>query len=265
MNLKGKTILITGASSGIGESFAYLLASKGAHTVLVARSKAKLDQIAQEIQDKYQVNAWVYQKDLGIVSSAQELYQEIKGDGVDVDIIINNAGFGKWGKFEEFSLETYTSMIQLNINSLMELCYLFIEDFKEKSESGIINVGSTASFIPVPYSSVYAATKSFVLYFTEGLVGEFADTNIRISCLCPGSTASNFSAVADPNKQADTSTTNSLSSDEVARLGLEAFQAGKHYVVTGRRMQLKIFKFLSRKRVITLIADYWKKLLGLEK
>ena len=264
MNLIDKTVLVTGASSGIGKSFAYILASKGANLVLVARSKDKMETIAQEIQEKHAVQTAVYQKDLSKVNASQELYDQLKADQVNVDVLINNAGFGKWGKFEAFSLATYHDMLQLNINALMELCYLFIEDFKQKPESGIINVGSTASFIPVPYSSVYAATKSFVLNFTEGLVGEYADSSIKITCLCPGATSSNFANVADEHQHSDTSNQQGyLSSDEVAQQGLDAFLAGKHYVVTGRRTQLLLFKFLSRKRVIDMIANYWKKRLGL--
>jgi short-subunit dehydrogenase len=263
MNLSGKTVLVTGASSGIGESFAYLLATKGANLVLVARTKSKLDDIAKNIEEKHQVKVAVYQKDLGVPNASQELYDQIQKDQVEVDILINNAGFGKWGKFEEFCLEQYHNMIQLNITALTELCYLFLEDFKKRPAAGIINVGSTASFIPVPYSSVYAATKSYVLFFTEGLVGELADTNITVSCLCPGGTASNFATVADSSGKADVSDTKMMSPDEVAKMGLDAFLAKKHYVITGRKTQITLFKFLSRKRVITMVADFWKKRLGL--
>ena len=263
MNLNGKTALVTGASSGIGEAFTYLLASKGAHVVLVARTEAKLQTIAEDIQSKYQVNASIYAKDLSAVNASQELYDQLKADEVAIDLLINNAGFGKWGQFESFSLEEYSRMIQLNVTALMELCYLFLEDFKQKPEAGIINVGSTASFIPVPFSSVYAATKSFVLNFTEGLVGELSSTNVIVSCLCPGGTASNFANVADAHNTAAAAADDLKSSEEVAKLGLDAFLAKKHYVVTGRRTQLQIMKFLPRKRVINMIADYWRKRLGL--
>lgn len=262
MNLKNRTALVTGASSGIGKSFAYLLASKGMHLVLVARTLSKLEEIAQDIQDQYQVKVQVYKKDLSELDAPKSLYDQCKLDGLDVDLLVNNAGYGKWGKFEDFSLEEYSKMIQLNITSLMDLCYLFLEDFKQKPETGIINVGSTASFIPVPYSSVYAATKSFVLNFTEGLVGELSSTNIKAFCLCPGGTESNFANVANESG-VDTTTVKLMSSDEVAQIGLTAFLAGKHYVVTGRRFQILLFKFMSRKRVLSMIADYWRKRLNL--
>ena len=263
MNLQGKTVLITGASSGIGKSFAYLLASKGANPVLVARSKVKLEAIAEDIKNNYQVTAYAYQKDLSQFNASQELYEQLKENQIDIDVLINNAGFGKWGKFESFSVEEYRSMIQLNVTALMELCYLFIEDFKKKPVAGIINVGSTASFLPVPYSCVYSGTKSFVLNFTEGLVGELAATNIIVSCLCPGGTESNFSTVADAHNKVDHSNDNLMSADEVAQRGLDAFLAKKHYVLTGRKTQIQIMKFLPRRRVINMVATYWQKRLGL--
>lgn len=263
MELKGKTVLITGASSGIGKSFAYLFASKGSNVVLVARSVAKLNDIAEDIRERHKVTALAYPKDLSQQGASEELYEQLKSDGVDTDILINNAGFGKWGRFEDFSLADYSSMVQLNIHALMELSYFFIEDFKQKGEAGIINVGSTASLLPVPYSSVYAATKAFALSFTEGLVGEYRSTNISITCLCPSGTESNFNAVANFNKHPDNSTAELMSSDKVASLGLEAFLKGKHYVVTGRKTSIFLARILSRKRILTMVGDYWKKRLGL--
>lgn len=263
MQLNNKSVLVTGASSGIGASFAYLLASKGANLILVARTLSKLEAIATEIRDKYQVAVHVIQKDLSVPQSAKALYDEVKNQQIEVDILINNAGFGKWGRFESFSTEEYEQMIQLNITSLTELCYFFLEDFKNKPEAGLINVGSTASFMPVPYSGVYGATKTYVLNFTEALVGELADTNIRVFCLCPGATESNFSAVADAHQATDYANEEMMSSDEVARLGLEAFLGSKHYVLTGRQMQIRMMKLLPRKRVIDMIAGFWKKRLNL--
>lgn len=263
MNLNGKTALVTGASSGIGEAFAYLLAQKGMNLVLVARTESKLESIAEAIQQNNGVAVHVYAQDLSVTDSGKTLYDKVKADQVEVDLLINNAGFGKWGKFEAFSLKEYQQMVQLNVTSLMDLCHLFIEDFKQRPEAGIINVGSTASFVPIPYSAVYAATKAFVLSFTEGLVGEFADTNISITCLCPGATSSNFANIASSGSDATDSSVEYKSSAEVAQIGLDTFLAKKHYVMTGRTLQLKVMKFFSRKRVISMVADYWKKRLGI--
>ncbi|HAP61755.1 MAG TPA: hypothetical protein DCR93_20390, partial [Cytophagales bacterium] len=169
MNFTNKTVLITGASSGIGKSFAYQLAAQGAHLILVARSLSVMEEIAADIKAKHQREVHVIQKDLSAVGSAAELHQEVLARSLSVDVLINNAGFGKWGKFESFAWDDYQRMNQLNTTSLVELCYVFLEELKAKPEAGIINVGSTASFIPVPYSSVYGATKAFVLSFSEAL------------------------------------------------------------------------------------------------
>jgi short-subunit dehydrogenase len=260
MNLKEKTALITGASSGIGKSFAYLLASKGTHLILVARSEGKLEEISQDIKGKFAVNVSVYRSDLGQVGAAKVLYDQLKADDQPVDLLVNNAGFGKWGDFEEFSLAEYQNMVQLNVTSLMDLCYLFFEDLKKRPEAGIINVGSTASFLPVPYSAVYAATKAFVLNFTEGLVGELEGTNVKAFCLCPAGTATNFANVASDGK--DDATENMKTPDEVAQEGLRAFLSGKHYVITGRKTSVLMTKVMSRKSVIKMVSRYWKKRLG---
>jgi len=141
---------------------------------------------------------------------------------------------------------------------MTDFCYLFIEDFKQKPQAGIINIGSTASFVPVPYSSVYGASKAYVLSFTEGLVGELEGTNVTVSCLCPGATATNFADVASDGKE-DTVSGDDKSPDEVAQAGLDAFQSGKHYVVTGRTTTLFFTRFLPRKRVLSMVADMWRK------
>ncbi|MEL6538840.1 MAG: SDR family oxidoreductase [Bacteroidota bacterium] len=263
MNFTNKTVLITGASSGIGKSFAYLLAAQGAHLILVARTLNVLEEIAEDIRSKHQREVHIIRKDLSAVGSAAELYQEVQGRSLTVDVLINNAGFGKWGKFEDFPWDDYQRMIQLNTTSLVELCYLFLDQLKAQPEAGIINVGSTASFIPIPYSGVYGATKGFVLSFSEAMTGELAGTKITVSCLCPGGTESNFSKVADPSQSADLSNTNYLSSDEVAQIGIDAFEAKKHYVITGRKSQLTLMKFMSRKRIVAMVASYWRKTLNI--
>ncbi len=257
MKLQGKTALVTGASSGIGKSFAYLLASKGMNLVLVARSLDKLEAIGKDIESKHQVVVKAYKQDLSLPNAAKALYEQVKEGNQGIDLLINNAGFGKWGAFNEFSMEDYQSMIHLNVTSLTELCYLFLPDLRKKSEAGIINVGSTASLLPVPFSSVYGATKSFVLYFTEGLVGELSDTNVKVSCLCPAATATNFNHVAS---NATVANDDSMKSpDAVAKEGLDGFLAGKHYTVTGRKSVILLTRLLSRKRVLMMVAAAWKK------
>lgn len=258
--LKGKTALITGASSGIGKSFAYLLAKSGTHLILTARSEDKLRQITEDIRQQFGVNAHYYLSDLSKPDAAQQLYDVIKGDGYSPNLVINNAGFGKWGPLHEFSMNDYQDMIQLNVTSLTELAYLYLADFQQQGEGGLINVGSTASFLPVPFASVYAASKSYVLSFTEGLVGEYEGTGVKVSCLCPGGTDTNFANVA--NEEISVADVKMKTPDEVAQEGLDGFLAGKHYVLTGRKFQIQLMRFLSRKRVINMVATAWKKRLA---
>ncbi|MEO1653801.1 MAG: SDR family NAD(P)-dependent oxidoreductase, partial [Bacteroidota bacterium] len=153
-------------------------------------------------------------------------------------------------------------MLQLNINSLTELCYLFLDDLRKKPEAGIINVGSTGSFVPVPYSAVYGASKSYVLYFTEALVGELSGSNVKVFCLCPSATDTDFNRVANDavsNKGVDMK-----SPDEVAREGIDAFlSSGKHYVLTGRKSMLLMIKVFSRKKIIQMVTKAWRKRLGM--
>lgn len=261
MQLNGKTALVTGASSGIGKSFAHLLAGQGTDVILVARSQDKLTAIAVDIQNRYGISATVIQQDLGKPGAAKELFDQVQAQGLDVDLLINNAGFGKWGGFNQFSLEEYQQMIQLNITALTELCYLFLPLMKDKSEAGIINVGSTASLIPVPYSAVYAATKSYVLFLSEGLVGELEGSSVKVHCLCPAGTDTNFANVASDGREQEVSS-DMKTPDEVAKEGLAAFLADKHYVVTGRKFSIWMTRFLSRRRVVAMVANMWRKRLA---
>ncbi|MEL7123023.1 MAG: SDR family oxidoreductase [Bacteroidota bacterium] len=259
MKLEGKTALITGASSGIGKSLAYLLASHKMNVALVARSKDKLQEIAVDIEKKYSVSTWTLKKDLSKPNAGKELYEELRILNVKVDLLINNAGFGKWGGFEEFTLEEYQNMVQLNITALMDLTYLFLPDLKQRTEAGVINVASTAALLPVPFASVYAATKFFVLGFSEGLYGELDGTNVKVHCLCPGGTATNFNDVASSGKIGNSNGPDQLTPDEVAQQGIDAFLAGKHYHVTGRKLSILMTRFMPRKSVVKMVAKAWKK------
>ena len=259
--LTGKTALVTGASSGIGLALARSLAARGTNLIITARSENKLDEIAAELR-KSGIDVQVFVGDLSQRGSAEHLFKQVTDAGLRVDLLINNAGFGKWGDFLDVNLEQYTDMLQLNINTLTELCYLFIPDMLKRGEGGIINVGSTASFVPVPFASVYSASKAYVLLFTEALQGEYGDRGIKAMTLCPGGTASNFAAVAQPNSKIDFG--NYDTPEFVAETGLEAFLKGDLYVITGRRnKRIAILpRILSRKRVLKIVGNAWKKQLG---
>ncbi|MEO1256612.1 MAG: SDR family oxidoreductase, partial [Bacteroidota bacterium] len=187
-----EVILITGASSGIGYDMAKVLAKKGYNLAITARRKDRLERLQAELQAKHNVNIHVFTADLSKTENAKKLYKEVRSKGLVISKLVNNAGFGGYGAFSQTNLETELDMIQLNISSLVCLTKLALEDMKEANKGSILNVGSLLSFFPFPYYAVYAATKAFVLSFSEALRSELSETKISVSVLCPGPTETEF-------------------------------------------------------------------------
>ena len=184
--------LITGASSGIGEEFARALAKRRRNLVLVARSKQKLEALAGEFRDSQGIRAEPMEFDLSLPGAAFHLNERLRGRGLKIDLLVNNAGFGARGKFWELSPERQAQMLRLNIQALVELTNLLLPPMVEERRGGVINVASTASFQPVPYITVYAATKAFVTSFSEALAEELRPYGVIVVTLCPGGTKTNF-------------------------------------------------------------------------
>lgn len=229
-SFKGTTALITGASSGIGEAFAHRLAAReGTNLILTARSEDKLKRLAKALSEKYGVSIHVFPGDLSHEDMPLQLYDQVRNKGLSVDLLINNAGFGKWGRFLAEDYKTYQEMLRLNINSLVGLTYLFIPEMLKKGNGGVINVASTAAFQPVPYIATYSASKAFVLSFSEALYGEYKNSGLTILALCPGYTSTNFFAEA----HADTSGLSFETPEEVADAGINAFIKGRNYHISG--------------------------------
>jgi len=224
---KGKTILITGASSGIGEAFANTLDKLGAKLILTARSKDKLEQMVSSMN-----NAVSIPGDLSKKEFPQELYAKVNEMKLKVDILINNAGFGYSGKFLDNSMENYNEMINLNICSLTHLTHLFMKDMLENKSGGIINISSLASFQPIPFFSIYAATKAFVTSFTLSLYEEYRGRNIKILGVCPGYTKTNFNKRAQMNSVPVAGYL--MSSQEVVDQSLKAYKKGRFLIINGK-------------------------------
>ena len=222
---QNKTILITGASSGIGLEFANQLNEFGAKLIITARNKDKLNELAENYQ-----GATVIPGDLSDKTFPSQLYNEIQSKGLDVDILINNAGFGSIGKLLKSDLETYERMVQVNITALTQLSHLFISDMVEKGNGGIINVASVAAFQPVPYMNVYSATKAYVKSFSLALHEEYKDKGIVVTAVCPGYTKTNFQNAA--NMSSDAVGIKMLPED-VVRQSLIAHKNGKNLVING--------------------------------
>ena len=230
-----KTALITGASSGIGAEFARQLAAKKLDLVLVARSQDKLNHLAEELGQQYGVRADVIVQDLTETGASVSVARQVETLGVVIDLLINNAGFGDYGPFVESVLDQQTSMIQLNISALVELTHVFLPTMLERRQGGIINVSSIAGFQPMPYWSVYAASKAFVLSFSEALWAEVKEKGVKVLALCPGPTESKFFDVAKVPSNSDMSSSlNQLDSVEnVVKSALTALESGQPNVVTG--------------------------------
>ena len=273
---KGKLALVTGASTGIGYAIAKELARRGANLILSAtvRSEDKLHELSSEIKDLGS-ECHIFLEDLSKLNSGRSLYDQIKLQNLHVDLLINNAGYGRWGTFHEVEMEDYADMIQLNITSLSELSHLFIPDMISKGEGGVINVGSVASLTPVPYSSVYAATKAYVLSLSEGLRYEYRNSNIRIMALLPGATVSNFGQVATAksdklrerlNKRTKRSATGTVfqTSHEVAVECLDGFTKDKQFIIPGKgnRRTALITKLMPRTKVLNIVGNLFKKIAG---
>ncbi len=231
-----KTALITGASGGIGEAFAQIFAENGYNLVLVARSKDKLNRIAEELQSQYQIKVSILAEDLSKADTASKIYAEVKKQEIIIDTLINNAGFGDFGAFVDEDLKTVTAMIQLNITTLTEMTSLFVKDMKARNCGKILNIASTAAFQPLPRFAVYAATKAYVLHFTEALHYELKNTNIAVSVLCPGPTSTGFAKRAN----ADTLNffKNAMDAKTVAQIGYKGLMKNKMTLISGFKNKL---------------------------
>src|SRR5262249_36713113 len=217
---KGKTSLITGASYGIGEAFARKLAADGANLVLTARSGDRLDVLAEELRTRHGIQVSVITADLAHASGPEEIYRETEAAGLQIDLLINNAGFGAVGDFADIPLAKQLEMIEVNVTALVVLSHLYLQQMIHRREGAIILLATSASFQCVPYSAIYAETKAFILNFSEGLWGECREYCVRVLALCPGPTATHFQAVAGTSKLRDPG--KMQTPEEVVEVGLSA-------------------------------------------
>lgn len=235
-----ETALITGASSGIGREIALVFAANKCNLVLVARSKSKLEELAQEIRTRHGVRVDIFPKDLSEPGAAESFEADLRAAGITIDVLVNNAGFGVHGAFAGVDLERQRQMIQLNVTALTELCRLLLPGMLERRRGGILNVASTAAFQPGPFMAVYYATKSYVLSFTEALAEELSGEPVTVTCVCPGPTRTGFAAEAEM-ESTPLFEKFAMEVPEVARQGYEGFRAGKRVVVVGVSNKLGAF------------------------
>lgn len=227
------TALITGASSGIGLEFAKVFAANKNNLVLVARSEEKLNQLATELSNNFGITVKVIAADLSKMEQVQQVYNTCKNANIQIDYLVNNAGFGTYGFFVETDWKKTEEMIDLNIKSLTLLSRLFGADMVANKSGKILNVASTAAFQPGPTMAVYFATKSYVLFLSEAMSNELKGTGVTVTCLCPGATESGFMAAASLEDSALFKNRKLPSSAEVALFGYKAMMKGKMTVIHG--------------------------------
>lgn len=250
-----KVALITGASTGIGKELASIHAENGGDLVIVARSKDKLETLKVELEKKHNIQVVVIAKDLAAPNAAREIYDEITKSGIEIEFLINNAGFGALGKFHEMELERQVNMINLNITALTVLSRLFLPDFVKKNSGKILNVSSTASFMPGPLQAVYYASKAYVTFLSNALAEELHNTSVTVTNLMPGATETEFGAVSGMDKTAmfqKTATARSVAED-----GYEGMIKGKLDVISGlttaQKIMMAMIPFTPKKMLLKQI------------
>lgn len=235
-----ETALITGASSGIGRALAGRFAADGSNLVLVARREEALREVAHEFEEAHGLSARVLTHDLAEPDAPRALFDQLTEQGVSVDVVVNNAGFGARGTVAELDLNRQLDMIHVNVTALTHLTRLFLPGMLDRNRGGILNVASTAAFQPGPNMSVYYATKAYVLSLTEGLAEEVRGTGLTVSCLAPGATDTRFANRADM-ENSTLFQLGTMDPSVVARIGYKGFRAGKTIVVPGLFNKLTTF------------------------
>ncbi|HET9255246.1 MAG TPA: SDR family oxidoreductase [Pseudonocardiaceae bacterium] len=238
MEPTGRTALITGASAGLGAHFARLFAQDGHGLVLVARRRDKLDRLAAELGAARGVRTTVIAADLTDPKAPQHLHEELTQAGIEVEFLVNNAGFGASGRFADLDLSRQLDMIELNVTALTHLTGLFLPAMIRRRRGRVLNVSSSAGFLPGPYMATYYASKAYVLSFTEALAQELHGTGVTATALCPGATATEFAAAAEMGSAALFKGV--MAAAPVARYGYRAMLAGKTVAVPGVTMKLAL-------------------------
>jgi short-subunit dehydrogenase len=247
--------LVTGASMGLGAEFARLFASEGYDVVLTARSGERMATLKKEIENLHGVTAHVLIADLTDTRAPVALYDHVRAAGIEIDVLVNNAGFGMHGKFNESDLQTELDMIQVNIVALMHLTKLFVRDMVARRHGRIINVASTAAFQAGPLQSVYYASKAFVLSFSEAIGNELKGTGVTVTALCPGPTPTGFQERANVGKLKGLRLMMRVSPEAVVRAGYNGMKRGKPVVIPGGLNNVHVFLLrLVPRRLVTNVV-----------
>ena len=250
--------LITGASSGIGLELAQLFAGNGHNLVLVARQRNKLLKVANEIEKDYNIKTLIIPVDLCTADAAKRTFEFVKGKSITVNYLVNNAGFYVSSAFSETSWKDEQRLIQLQCVTHTQLTKLFLPEMLRQGKGGILNIGSTGSFVPGPYNAIYCAAKSFVLSFSEAIAEEVMGSGVTVTALCPGGTKTAFQDYRNRKKSFFFPI---MEASTVAKIGFKALMKGKRVVIPGlaNRIQVFFLRFFPRNMAARLAGRFTTK------
>jgi short-subunit dehydrogenase len=252
-----QTALVTGASAGIGVDLAECFAQGGYDLILAARTEAALREVGERLAQTHRVKVTPIALDLQAIGGGTKLAKEIEARGLQVDVLVNNAGYGHAGAFNESAIDVELGMVDLNDRALVELTHIYWPNMLKKRSGGVLNVASTAAFQPGPLMATYYASKAFVLSFSEALWEEARGTGVRVSCLCPGPTLSKFRERSGTDKKKLARAAASMTSANVAELGYRAWKANKRVAITGLRNRVlaAAIPFVPRAAVLSVVRN----------
>ena len=251
------TALITGASGGIGLELAKLFARGGYNLVLVARRGDPLEGVASEVRALYGTSVHCLPIDLSIPEAPEKIFGMLRSRSLDVDVLVNNAGFGLYGNFQGSDPGILLDMIRVNVSVPVHLANLLLPGMVRKGTGGVLNVASMAAFQPGPYMAVYYATKAFLLSFSEAVAEELRGTGVTVTALCPGPTPTGFQAAARMEGHIPLLRKNVMDSGAVAKAGYDGFRKGKRLVIPGLRNRILVLAFRFSPRILLTKAVRW--------
>ena len=249
-----KTALVTGVSSGIGKEFAKILAKDRYNLVLVDKDREKCEILRDSLETEHNIDVILFIEDLSKDNTPYKIYHTLMADKVDIDILINNAGIGAFGRFSETDWRHEVDILKVNITALTHFTKLFLKGMIERGQGKILNVASIGAFQAVPLQSVYAASKAYVLSFTEAIARELKGTGVTVTALCPGPTATGFHDSAHGNSRKIPLKLKMSTAREVALHGYKAMMRGKHVSIHGflNTVMINVSRIIPRKILASL-------------
>lgn len=253
-----KTALITGGTSGTGYEASVILAQKGYDLFIVSRDIEKLNTVKKDLEERFEISVQIMALDLSQTDAAQHIFNEIKNQNINIEVLINNAGVGLQGEHSDLEISKVHNMLNVNIITLTELCALFGKEMRMQKKGYILNVASTAAYQPFPYFAAYSASKSYVLNFSEALAKELEDYQVRVTCLSPGATDTDFfnKMGFDQTNKGFWKNSKRMSARKVAEIGMKALFSGKLSIVPG--FKNKFYAFINRFVPRSLVAKIAK-------